>query len=842
VYRYRLGANNGEGLGYSVDGSFQTLRKPTIENESLQGAAATEAFLGADINAGGAPTTFYIEYGLDETYGQSSPERNVGATFSDRSVSVVLTGLLPTRQYHWRVVASNRIGVTQGSDQILSTSGGSYVNNDCSNTSFRVGVSASLPDCRAYELVSPVDKNNTDILSLINIQSIIASLDQSSDGGDRITYTTSQGFAGALGVPYVSQYLSSRATGGWSTENITPPQGLSRLEIGERLDIEFRAFTRDLCVAALHHDTDLTLAPAAIPGGFPNLYLRRNCGESSYEALTTVEPPGLPPAAFRPEVQGMSADGRCIAFNVRGQLTPNAHPDEGFRQLYESCDGEIRLVSVLPGGETHPFGSSAGTANQELAAVGIRTASVARAISDDGSRIYWTDRSQFAGGIYLRVNAKQPQSTVSGGECIEAAKGCTIPVSDIVTGADAFFLGASSDGERALFRIEEEESPLNRNLYEFDLRTRSANLVASNTMGVIGTSEDARRVFFVSPDVLTVGTNAAGVAPVGGEPNLYFSDAATGPPDRIQFIGTLSAADARSRAPSYSPVNLEPYKKTSRISPDGYSVAFMSSASLTGYNNSDLGNGEQDSEIYVYNARDNEGRGRLRCISCNPTGKRPVGRNLLIEGYPSDIWAAAFLPPYDTDLYGSRVISDDGRRAYFTGYEALVPSDTNAKADAYQWEVSGSGDCSVSNPSYSAMTGGCISLISTGQSNTDSEFIDASADGRDVFFATASSLVPEDPGLIDIYDARAGGGFPLPPGAPSACDGEGCQGQASAPSDEAPASMTFNGPGNVKNPGRTRCHKMGRRWQKGRCLRKSKKHSTRRGKPRLGDQKRRSGR
>ena len=98
---------------------------------------------------------------------------------------------------------------------------------------------------------------------------------------------------------------------------------------------------------------------------------------------------------------------------------------------------------------------------------------------------------------------------------------------------------------------------------------------------------------------------------------------------------------------------------------------------------------------------------------------------------------------------------------------------------------------------YRSSNGGCLSLISSGESPTDSEFIDASADGTDVFFATNSSLLPQDPGLIDIYDARAGGGYPPPPNLLAACEGEACQGPLAPPNDPTPSSSAFEGAGNV---------------------------------------------
>jgi hypothetical protein len=343
----------------------------------------------------------------------------------------------------------------------------------------------------------------------------------------------------------------------------------------------------------------------------------------------------------------------------------------------------------------------------------------------------------------------------------------------------------------------------------------------------MGASEDASRISFASEEALSSGANAQGKSPVAGAPNLYLYDSGKSGLDRYQFIGTLSDMDAQpftsaGNEGTFTPLNFVAFKKSSRVSPDGRQIAFMSTATLTGYDNTDANNGEADAEIYAYDATANGGQGQLSCVSCNPSGQRPVGRNITLEGYETALWGAALLPPYYTDQYGSRVISDDGKRVYFNAYDALLPSDTNGKADVYQWEAPGSGTCTEASPAFSPLNEGCLSLISSGESPTDSEFIDASPDGRDVFFTTASSLLPQDPGLVDIYDARVGGGYPLPPARRAACEGEACQGPLAPPNRPTPASAVFNGPGNVREAGKSRCAK-GKARRKGRCVAKKKR-------------------
>ena len=162
--------------------------------------------------------------------------------------------------------------------------------------------------------------------------------------------------------------------------------------------------------------------------------------------------------------------------------------------------------------------------------------------------------------------------------------------------------------------------------------------------------------------------------------------------------------------------------------------------------------------------------------------------------------AAVFIPGWETNRYASHLLSEDGRRAFFEAADALSSRDTNGVQDVYEWEEPGSGSCDEASPSYSPLNGGCITLVSSGKSARLSEFDDASPSGEDVFFSTLSSLVPQDYGLVDVYDARVNGGLPVPSLPRAECEGEACQGTPAPPSDPTPASAAFEGAGNVTNP------------------------------------------
>jgi hypothetical protein len=255
---------------------------------------------------------------------------------------------------------------------------------------------------------------------------------------------------------------------------------------------------------------------------------------------------------------------------------------------------------------------------------------------------------------------------------------------------------------------------------------------------------------------------------------------------------------------------------TARVSPDGRWLAFMSSRSLTGYDNRDAFSGKPDEEVFTYHA-ETSGPGSLACASCDPTGARPAGVEYKkLEGnltggkqvWRPATWIAANIPgwtPYvqSTALYQSRYLSDEGR-LFFNSSDALVPQDINKNEDVYEYEPVGVGGCSNSSSTFNVRSGGCATLISSGTAVGESAFMDASENGNDVFFLTGEKLVAQDADTaLDLYDAHACTAVsPCPnvPTSPPACTtADACRAApASQPSlFGSPASATFAGVGNV---------------------------------------------
>ncbi|MFT3864757.1 MAG: hypothetical protein QM729_10835 [Solirubrobacterales bacterium] len=815
-YHYRLVAANAESGKqiYSSDETLKTPSEPAIEAEWAASVGAAGATLSASINPENAPTTYLVEWGADSGYGNATAEAEVGEDATGHTVSVTLEGLTPGATYHYRFLAFNRLGEAVGGDKEFTTFRTPAADTSCPNQALRTGAASALPDCRAYEMVSHAVHEGADILQMINISSDPAALDQAASEGDALTYSTYHAAEGAVSAPYTSQYIARRGTAGWEADPISPERGTPLNPI-PFLDVEFRAFSADLCQAWLLHDPDTNLLAAGAIEGYANLYRRTDCGTTEYETVTAAEvAPQEGDGDFYPDLEGVAEEGDLAVFRVKDKLIEEATAAR--YQVYGYSEGALRLICVLPSGVRFVGNCTVGTANS---AVGLRTSSVQNAVAADGSRVYWTAGETETetvpsgpGTIYLRINPGKAQSKVSGGTCTQATKACTLPVSGTVSSSKARFWGAARNGEEALFEVEEGE--LKGNLYEYDAESRESTLVAGEVLGVLGGGEDLGRVYLVSEEALASGATE-------GEPNLYLYEAAD---QSFRFIAALSEEDVSQAQEEPTPVNHQPILHAAQASTDGEQLTFMSTASPTGYDNTDQATDEADAEVYLYDATAAEGEGELVCASCNPTGARPTGRVLEFEGKQNGEWpVAAHIATAESQLYAPKALTDGGKRLFFMSFEALVPGDENGEQDVYEWEEPGTGTCTTEANDYVAADGGCIYLISSGQASEGATFLDADEDGGEVFFTTAQSLVTEDKGLIDIYDARVDGGFAAAEEA-AECEGSSCQGAATAPGSESPGSSAAQATGNVTATKVKSCGKGKRRVRrhgKVRCVKKS---------------------
>jgi hypothetical protein len=766
-YHFRLVVSYSGGSDAGLDVAFTTANRPLIDSAYTSNLTSSSVDLNAEINPNGFDTTYRFEWGTSTSYANSVPvpDEDIGSATNDLPVSQHLSGLSAGTVYHWRVVATNAIGTRTGEDHTFVYEPNAPSGVGCPNAQLRTNFSSSLPDCRAYEQVSPVDKNDSDVLTPFDRQSY----QQASVDGERVFYSSIGAFPGAPAAGLKRQYLASRGASGWSTRAVGSPFRSTEAPPGDQSDY-FLPLSPDLSTGVLRVEPALV---AGAPGpGIWNLYVGHGFLTGSYELVTDVNPPNQSGVNFELLFQGASTDFSHVIFAANDALTPEAPwPNRFEYNLYEWVEGQLHLVGLIPTSGTSCTGTECTPADgEEAGGRNAREYITEHAISADGARIVFSasegqDSEGNEAHIYDRLNATTTVE-VSASQRTPPEPGTTF----------AHYQDASVDGSHVLFTsaaaLTNDAVPASgQNLYDYDVETgQLTDLTAANDarVGVLaGISEDASHVYFTAEGVLAANSNSHGDTAVPGQPNLYLWHAG-----QATFIATTSITTERVLQPT-------------RVTPDGAHLAFDSAASLTGYDSTDANSGEPDTETYIYDAAAN----RLTCVSCNPSGARPIG--------PSDLhWSGLA-------RYRPHNLTPDGSRLFFTSRDALLPGDTNGYYDVYEWEADGSGGCHSS-----ADNGGCLYLISSGRGASNSYFADASASGNDVFFETGDHLVGSDQDdYVDLYDARVGGGFPEPP-PPAPCEGESCRGEGShAPAASGAGTAAFQGPGNPAPKHRKKHHR-----------------------------------
>jgi hypothetical protein len=117
TYHFRLVATNSGGIGYGEDQTFST----TVSAPSVTTLAATiidtdSAILNGSVNPNGGATTVFFEWGTSTAYGNVTAATSLPAGASPVSVSATLDGLAANTTYHFRVVATNSGGRSEGAD------------------------------------------------------------------------------------------------------------------------------------------------------------------------------------------------------------------------------------------------------------------------------------------------------------------------------------------------------------------------------------------------------------------------------------------------------------------------------------------------------------------------------------------------------------------------------------------------------------------------------------------------------------------------------------------------------------------------------------------------------
>ncbi len=123
AYYFRIVATNSEGTSYGSESTFSTPpNPPALVTGGASAVAESTATLNATVDPeGGEVESCYFEYGSSPAYGSSAPCATLpGSGTSPVAVSASVA-LSANRNYHFRVVATNKGGTSRGADETLST-------------------------------------------------------------------------------------------------------------------------------------------------------------------------------------------------------------------------------------------------------------------------------------------------------------------------------------------------------------------------------------------------------------------------------------------------------------------------------------------------------------------------------------------------------------------------------------------------------------------------------------------------------------------------------------------------------------------------------------------------
>jgi hypothetical protein len=692
---------------------------------------------------------------------------------------------------------------------------------ECPNAAYRTGPSAHLPDCRAYEQVSPAEKGGEDAFGEGSYSQAAEVKGAEGESNPEIAYTSKNVFAGSPGAGVQTAYRASRESAGWLTEPLTP-RVLAPLP-ADSLSYDFSGDLSQTVVKVPE-----TLTPEA-PERVYDLFDRDAAG--GYSLITAAAPSVPIPAGCEtcyfehdvPAFAGASSDFTHVIFEANESLrtTPSypADPNGEVEDVYESNLDEpaaqrVHPVGILPDG-TLASGAQPGAGGGNINAEGIQH--IDHAISADGSHILFTAAAdEGTAGEKNQLGLHELYDRIDG------PNGKTIEVSAPATGAEAphcpgglgkrckaepaQFWEASEDGSVVLFtskakltkmsdtgpEVQGEENP-GDDLYRYDVQAEKLEDLTpdftdsdgASVQGVVGASSDGSLVYFVAQGVLA-GKNAEGEEPAAGKDNLY-RITYEGPGKRATaFIATLAEPDEEALGDSQDWTAI-PEDAQAYVTPNGEHLAFTSIMPLTGYENEDQYTEQPDKEVFEYSAPVKQGGTeapeRLECASCNPDrNKRPVGSAFI----GSEIAAQS---EATNPLYQTRALNEEGTRLFFSSADALVPEADTPYVKVYEYE------------------GGAIHMISGGAAESNDIFMDSSPTGDDVFFATAQPLTPSDHDqATDVYDARVDGGFQYAISSAAPCEGEGCLPPLGAPATFAHPGSTLNGTGNLAAQGVAPAH------------------------------------
>jgi DNA-binding beta-propeller fold protein YncE len=809
-------SNSAPATTVTPDQTFITTQPPGIDGLASANLTATTADLNAQLNPNGLDTTYRFEYGPTTSYGQSIPvpDGSLSASNADQAIGVHLTNLIPHVVYHYTLVAINSDGTTTAPDHTFN-----FYPPSCPNENVRQQTQANyLPDCRAYELTSPGDAAGTLLYPGGPNTGYATNPPRFSFTG---LFSTIPGAGGDPANTVGDLYVATRTDTGWVTRYVSlpatqtgssggPPTGLPGLPLtsigsGGGLAQSKSMILTDPSMSKFVVWNEGNLLGFSSQGDTLNAfasnapYLLSANGSllDRWPTNLAAVPPGVyPPGANQ---STMTAPGGVHALDC-----PPGAPNY--------CPGDVNASSDLshfvfaaewnvfaPGGQL----SAPGSVYDNDTAAGT-VAVVSKTPAGDDIPAEPTDHADnplripavSSNGSHILISSPCAVSLNELPPCLSTPSLLYMRVNDALTydvsqGHYVTYVGMTGDGSKVYFTTDQQLTPddtdTSTDLYIWSEATDSITLVSKGTGGAgnSGNSDACSASFTTGCGVVTYSNNSFCILSggVGGNcrsdnfiasqsGDVYFFspeqlDGSRGIPNQenlylfhdgeVRYVATFTTGSYKAAQGtggfcldrSYGFTNAAcsdtPVARM-QVSPDGSHMAFLTASPVTQYDNAG------HLEMYLYDPSTRT----VVCASCLPSGAPPS----------SDVLAS------QNGLF----MANDGR-AFFSTDDALVKGDTNDGLDVYEYVNGRPQLITPGTGETQAPAGPLLALVSRPGLNG------VSADGRDVYFATFNTLVPQDHNglFLKYYDARAGGGFPAPAPPPPCNAADECHGAGSSP-------------------------------------------------------------
>jgi hypothetical protein len=813
-YDVRLVATKslGSGTATSSTVSFSTANTPPdVTLPAYFSVNTTEARLEGAVIPDNSPSSYHFEYVDDEDFQASgfaeatavpTPDESVGSGASAVGVARAISGLQPESTYHVRLVATNAFGPSTTPQETFATAN---PNASCPNAAIRSAQasaeaphgSTGLPECMAFEQVSPSVKSNQPAVS-----------PKFSANGERVAFSSLAALAETPNQTSIQDfYVSTRTASGWTTSSTSPPP--NGISVGKP------------CVFAPDLSRWLEFGPTNQVRNISSIEVRQGDLSGAYNPVSALffeHAVEASAATFPNQCQGADATASELIFSptaTEGTILPgdpvplpSAGNKEGNLYLASTDEtGEPVLELLQRDASGKVYGGSCGANAGAL--LGGENRARRGSVSADGSLVYFSARPAQPEGVKcnttiskLRIFGRRqtpagPQITqIDSSECTRVTPAC------VNTDGDDLFMGASQEGSKVYFLSSRQlantdldtgsacstggtiGSAAGCDLYLYDSSRPAGSRLTqvsagdntdpspgkgAEVLGVLDFAGDGSHVYFVATGVLTTSANSLGHSAEAGKPNLYMweRDAAY-PAGRTVFVGALNSSDATwKRAPSSlrSPASavpaLGPNVEDQSVGGDGHALVFATKEALTP---DDTDAGKLD--IYRYDSNS----GSLERISKAVPGGADNG------AFEAEVGGGGNLAPQT--LSAGRWVNEDGGTVVFKTKEALDPGDTDGGGQSvYVWHD------------------GQVGAIPASKDTTDPTVDPA---GNEVDFQTYAPLAASDiDTALDVYVARIDGGFAAKP-PHGECEGETCQGASTpAPGAQNVPSASFSGPGNL---------------------------------------------